>query len=373
MGKAAASITLTDAERRELERLSRRRKTGQGLARRARIVLLAAEGLENKQIAQEVKATANTVGLWRNRFAERRFEGLHDEPRPGAPREIGDEAVAEIVRRTLEETPPGATHWSLRSMAAACGHAPSTVHRIWQAFGLQPHRSETFKLSTDPQFVEKVRDIVGLYLDPPTRAMVLCVDEKSQIQALDRSQPLLPMRPGQAERRTHDYTRHGTTSLFAALDTATGTVIGKCYKRHRSKEFLDFLREVERQVPGELDIHIVMDNYATHKTPSIKNWLAKRPHWHVHFTPTGASWLSQVERFFAELTEKQIRRGVHRSTEDLEVAIKAFIDATNADPKPFRWTKTADQILSSIKRFCTRTLETARKQTKILQTSESGH
>ena len=245
MGKAAVSITLMNAERRELDSLSRCRKTGQGLARRARIVLLAADGLENKQIAQAVNATQNTVGLWRKRFAERRLEGLHDEPRPGAPREIGDDEIAEIVRRTLEETPPGATHWSLRSMAAACGHAPSTVHEIWKAFGLQPHRSETFKLSTDPQFVEKVRDIVGLYLNPPERSLVLCVDEKSQIQALERSQPLLPMRPGQAERRTHDDTRHGTTSLFAALDIATGRVIGKCYRKHRCKEFQSFLKTID--------------------------------------------------------------------------------------------------------------------------------
>ena len=373
MGKAAVSIILTDGERRELESLSRCRKTGQGLARRARIVLLAAEGFENKQIVQEVKATPNTVGLWRKRFAERRLEGLYDEPRSGAPREIGDDEIAEIVRKTLEETPTNATHWSLRSMAEACGHAPSTVHEIWKAFGLQPHRSETFKLSTDPQFVEKVRDVVGLYLKPPERAMVLCVDEKSQIQALDRSQPLLPMRPGQVERRTHDYTRHGTTSLFAALNTATGSVIGKCYKRHRSKEFLDFLREIERQVPAELDIHIVMDNYATHKTQAIRNWFAKRPHWHMHFTPTSASWLNQIERFFAELTEKQIRRGVHRSTEELEAAITAFLDDNNEEPEPFKWVKTADQILNSIKRFCARTLETAHKQTKITQTSESGH
>lgn len=373
MGKPAVSITLTDAERGELESLTRCRKTGQALARRARIVLLAAEGLENKQIVKEIGATANTVGMWRKRFAERRLEGLHDEPRPGAPREIGDEEVAEIVRRTLEETPPGATHWSLRSMAASCGHAPSTVQAIWKAFALQPHRSETFKLSTDPQFVEKVRDIVGLYLDPPDRAMVLCVDEKSQIQALDRSQPMLPMRPGQAERRTHDYTRHGTTSLFAALNTATGKIIGKCYKRHRSKEFLAFLREVEKQVPKDLAIHLVMDNYATHKTQEIRNWLARRPHWHVHFTPKGASGINQVERYFAELTQKQIRRGIHRSTAELEAAIHAHIEATNEDPQPFRWVKTADQILNSIKRFCTRTLETAQKQTKIVETSESGH
>lgn len=373
MGNSAVTITLTDFERGELASLSRCRKTAQGLARRARIVLLASSGMANKEIARELKATPNTVGLWRNRFAERRLAGLHDEPRPGAPREIGDDEVAEIVRRTLEETPPGATHWSLRSMAVACGHAPSTVHAIWRAFGLQPHRTETFKLSTDPQFVEKVRDIVGLYLDPPARALVLCVDEKSQIQALDRSQPLLPMRPGQVERRTHDYSRHGTTSLFAALNTATGAVIGKCYKRHRSKEFLDFLREIEARVPEHLDIHVVADNYATHKTQAIRNWFARRSNWHIHFTPTGASWMNQVERFFADLTEKQIRRGVHRSTAELEAAIHAYIDAANEKPKPFRWTKTADQILNSIKRFCTRTLETEQTQAKIAGTSESGH
>lgn len=373
MGKSAVSITLTDVERKELESLSRCRKTAQGLARRARIVLLSADGLENKDIAVEVGAAQNTVGLWRKRFAASRLEGLHDEPRPGAPREIGDDEIAEIVRKTLEETPPGATHWSLRSMATACDHAPSTVHQIWKAFGLQPHRTETFKLSTDPQFVEKVRDVVGLYLKPPERAMVLCVDEKSQIQALDRSQPMLPMRPGQVERRTHDYTRHGTTSLFAALNTATGSVIGKCYKRHRSKEFLDFLREIEGQVPGDLDIHIIMDNYATHKTQTIRNWFAKRPRWHVHFTPTSASWLNQVERFFAELTEKQIRRGIHRSTEELEAAITLFISTANENPKPFKWFKSADQILESIKRFCTRTLKTAERQAEIVANSESGH
>ena len=373
MGRAAVAITLSEAERRELEGLARRRKTAQGLARRARIVLAAADGLENKAIVERLGADANTVGKWRRRFAEHRLDGLYDEPRSGAPRKIGDEQIAEIIGRTLEETPPDGTHWSLRSMARAVGYAPSTIHRIWQAFGLQPHRSETFKLSADPLFVEKVRDIVGLYLSPPERALVLCVDEKSQIQALDRSRPLLPMRPGQVERRTHDYMRHGTTTLFAALDIATGKVIGQCFPRHRAREFLSFLRTLETQVPDDLDVHLVMDNYATHKTPAVQRWLARHPRWHVHFTPTGASWLNQVERFFALLTEKQIRRGVHRSTRELEHAIRHYIDTVNADPRPFRWTKSADDILATIKRFCLRTLNTAQRQTEIIKTSESGH
>ena len=372
-GRVAVSIELSVFERSELEALTRRRRTAQGLARRARIVLLAADDLENKQIAATLGATEDTVGKWRRRFAERRLDGLYDEPRPGAPRDIEDDEIAEIVRRTLEETPPDATHWSLRSMARSVGHAPSTIHRIWQAFGLQPHRSESFKLSSDPFFVEKVRDIVGLYMAPPERALVLCVDEKSQIQALDRSQPLLPMRPGQAERRSHDYIRHGTVSLFAALDTASGTVIGQCFKRHRAKEFKSFLNTIEAHVPDDLDVHIVMDNVSSHKTPAIKAWFAKRPRWHVHFTPTSASWINQVERFFALLTEKQLRRGVHRSTKELERAITNYIDTVNQNPKPFRWTKSADDILAAIKRFCLASLKTAETQNSILTNSESGH
>ena len=366
MGKPAVSIVLSAAERRELESLARAHKTGQAMARRARIVLAAATGLENRAICAEVSADANTVGKWRRRFAAHRLDGLLDEPRPGTPRKIGDDEIADTIRRTLETTPAGATHWSLRSMARAVGYAPSTIHRIWRAFGLQPHRSETFKLSTDPLFVEKVRDIVGLYMAPPERALVLCVDEKSQIQALDRTQPLLPMRPGQAERRTHDYTRHGTTSLFAALDIATGAVIGRCYPKHRSNEFRRFLDQVEAAVPADLDIHLVMDNYATHKTKPVRDWLAKRPRWHVHFTPTGASWINQVERFFALLTERQLRRGVYRSTAQLEANIRAFIDAHNADPKPFRWTKSADDILAAIQRFCLQSQQ-------IGGTTESGY
>jgi transposase len=373
MGRPAALIELSEKERSELEGLLRRRRTAQGLAQRAQIILLAADGLENKAIAHRTGTVENTVGKWRRRFAEQRLDGLLDEPRPGRPREIGDDEIAETIRLTLETSPKGATHWSLRSMADAVDHAPSTIHRIWKAFGLQPHRAESFKLSTDPLFVEKVRDIVGLYMTPPEHALVLCVDEKSQIQALDRSQPVLPMRPGQIERRSHDYTRHGVTSLFAALDIATGRIIGKCYRRHRSQEFRRFLDQIEAAVPKNLDIHLVMDNYATHKTKTIRNWLAKRPRWHVHLTPTSASWINQVERFFANLTEKQIRRGVHRSIRQLEAAIKTYIETVNADPRPFKWTKSADDILASIKRFCLATLKTVDKQAKIARTSESGH
>ena len=263
--------------------------------------------------------------------------------------------MAEVIERTLNTTPKDATHWSIRSMAAETGLSHTTIRRIWTAFGLQPHRSETFKLSTDPLFVDKVQDIVGLYMSPPSRAIVLCVDEKSQIQALDREQPVLPMAPGVAERRTHTYIRHGTTSLFAALDIATGAVIGKCYKRHRATEFLDFLKKIDAAVPEGPDVHLVMDNYATHKTPKIKAWLARRPHWHIHFTPTSASWINQVERWFAELTRKQLQRGVHRSTAELEADITAFIAAHNEDPKPYKWVKSADEILAAVKRFCQRT------------------
>jgi transposase len=354
----AVEIILDDAEKRELTALTRKHGAPQALADRARIVLAAAGVLKNKEIAEKMGTCPHTVGTWRNRFAEHRMDGLYDEPRPGAPREIGDDEIAAMVRKTLETLPKGATHWSLRTMANEVGHAPSTVHRIWRAFGLQPHRAETFKLSSDPLFVEKVRDIVGLYLSPPERAIVLCVDEKSQIQALDRTQPLLQMRPGQAERRTHDYKRHGTTSLFAALDVKAGIVVGKCMQRHRSQEFRKFLDEVERNVPTDLDVHIVMDNYGTHKTKLIRNWFAKRPRWCVHYTPTSASWINQVERFFALLTDRALKRGVFHSVAALEAAIKTYIEANNAAPKPFRWTKTADDILASIHRFCLRTLGT---------------
>jgi transposase len=354
---AAVRIELGDEERRELEARSRRRKIARADALRAGIVLLAADGLANVAIAERLAITRLTVATWRKRFAARRLDGLADEPRPGAPRKLGDDKIAEVVTTTLETTPADATHWSTRSMAAASGVSTSTVHRIWRAFSLQPHRSGTFKLSADPQFVEKVRDIVGLYLDPPERALVLCVDEKTRIQALDRTQPLLPMRPGQAERHTHDYERHGTTSLFAALDVRAGTVIGRCMPRHRAAEFRRFLDEVERNVPAGLDIHVIMDNASSHKTELIRDWFAKRPRWHVHFTPTSSSWINQVERFFALLTDRQIRRGAHRSTAELEAAIAAFIAARNADPEPFRWTKSADDILASSERFRRRTID----------------
>ena len=354
--RAAVRIELDDAERSELQARARRRKIARADAMRAEIVLLAADGMTNLAIAERLGITRVTVATWRGRFAARHLDGMIDEPRPGAPRTIGDEKIAEVVTATLETMPAAATHWSTRSMAKATGVSISTVHRIWRAFSLQPHRSETFKLSTDPLFVDKVHDIVGLYLDPPDRALVLCVDEKSHIQALDRTQPLLPMRPGQAERRTHDYKRHGTTSLFAALDVKAGTIIGKCMPRHRAQEFRRFLDTVENNVPADLDIHVIMDNASSHKTKLIRDWFAKRPRWHTHFTPTSSSWINQVERFFALLTEQQIKRGAHRSIKELEAAIAAYIDARNADPKPFRWTKTAEDILASIERFCRRTV-----------------
>ena len=309
-------------------------------------------------MAAELRVCVDTVGKWRSRFLEQRLDGLLDQPRSGRPRMIDDADVERVIALTLETTPKDATHWSTRSMARRSGLSHTTVSRIWRAFALQPHRTETFKLSADPLFIEKVRDIVGLYLDPPDRALVLCVDEKSQIQALDRTRPLLPLRPGQVERRTHDYVRHGTTSLFAALDARTGKVIGQCHRRHRAVEFRKFLDAIESEVPAELDVHLIADNYATHKTALIRNWFAKRPRFHIHFTPTSASWLNLVERWFGLLTEKQLRRGVHQSSGELEAAIYRYLDVTNEDPKPLVWTKTADQILASVARFCQRTLDT---------------
>jgi len=352
MGRRFAPLGLDEVERAELTSLASRRSTAQALALRARIILACAEGEQSKVVAARLAIDPDTVSKWRRRFAEHRLEGLCDEPRSGTPRTIEDARIEAVIVRTLETKPPDATHWSSRGMARASGLSVSTVQRIWRAFGLQPHRLETFKLSTDPDFVVKVRDVVGLYVAPPERAIVLCVDEKSQIQALDRSQPMFPMRPGQAARRSHDYKRHGTTSLFAALDIATGRVIGKCYGRHRAVEFRKFLDEIEAAVPDSLDVHLVMDNYATHKTPRIRNWLAKRPRWHVHLTPTSSSWLNQVERFFALITERKIRRGIYHSVAALRTDIKSFIELHNANPKPFRWTKSAGDILSSIERFC---------------------
>ncbi len=353
-GRPSSPLTLTDEERHALERWARRPTTAQALAQRARLVLACAAGKTNTRVAHELRVTKQTVGKWRSRFLAQRADGLLDEPRPGAPRTIADAQVEQVVALTLETMPRDATHWSTRAMAARCGLSQSTVSRIWRAFGLQPHRTETFKLSKDPLFIEKVRDIVGLDLNPPDRALVLCGDEKSPIQALDRTQPLLPMRPGQVERRTHDYVRHGTTSLFAALDVKSGRVAGTCHRRHRAVEFRKFLDPIDDTVPDDLEIHLILDNYATHKTPLIRRWLAKRPRFHLHFTPTGASWINLVERWFATLTEKQIRRGTHRSTRALEAAIMQYIAVTNEQPKPFIWTKTADEILASVERFCRR-------------------
>lgn len=357
-GPRLKPLQLTPSERESLQRWARRPKSAQALAQRARAILLAANGLSNTDVAAQLGWARRTVGKWRRRFLDKRLEGLLDEPRPGTPRRMSDDEVERVITMTLESKPPDATHWSTRSMAKACGLSHSSVQRIWKAFALQPHRTETFKLSQDPLFVEKVRDIVGLYLNPPQRALVLSVDEKSQIQALDRSQPLLPMRPGQIERRTHDYKRHGTTSLFAALDVKTGRVIGQCHRRHRAIEFRKFLDAIDQAVPESLEVHLILDNYGTHKTQTIQRWLAKRPRYHLHFTPTSASWINLVERWFAALTDKQLRRGVHRSTTELEDAIDDYIAIHNADPKPFVWTKTADQILASLARFCKRTLET---------------
>jgi transposase len=366
---------LTDDERVRLDSLAHRARTAPHLARRARIILACAEGHDNKVVAKRLRMSQVTVCKWRGRFVADRLDGLYDEPRPGTPRTITDEQIEQVLIRTLEQTPRGATHWSSRGMAKASGLGRTTIQQIWRAFGLQPHRSETHKQSNDPLLIEKVRDIVGLYLNPPDRAALFCVDEKSQIQALDRTQPLLPMRPGQVERRTHDYKRHGTTTLFAALNVATSKVITQFHRRHRSRDFRQFLDAVDAAVPKELDVHLIMDNYGTHKTALIRNWLAKRPRFHVHFTPTYGSWLNLVERWFAELTNKQLRRGAHRSVAQLEAAIREFIDAHHAEPKPFVWTKTADEILASMARFAQRTLDfqAAQAAPLIARTSRSGH
>jgi len=353
-GRPKAPLILTAEERETLVRWSRRPKSAQALALRARIVLACAEGKTNKAVAEEVGVWPQTVTKWRGRFVRQRLEGLADEPRPGAPRTIADEQVEAVVVATLEELPKEATHWSRALMAKRSGLSKSTVGRIWKAFGLKPHLTDTFKLSTDPQFIEKVRDVVGLYLDPPERALVLCVDEKSQIQALDRSQPVLPMMPGMPERRTHDYVRNGTSSLFAALDVATGRVIGSVHRRHRAVEFKKFLVKLDKQVPAELGVHLICDNYATHKTDTIQRWLAAHPRFHLHFVPTSSSWLNQVERWFSELTTKLLQRGVHKNVQQLEADIRNWIGTWNENPRPFVWTKTADEILGSLARYCQR-------------------
>ncbi|MFI1414961.1 IS630 family transposase [Streptomyces sp. NPDC020707] len=353
-GRPKAELVLTDQEREALEELVRRRTTPQALALRCRIVLACASGVANREVARQVGAEEHTVGKWRARFVRERMAGLGDLPRPGGPRSMSDEQVAAVVKRTLESRPKNATHWSTRAMATQTGLSQSTVSRIWRAFGLQPHRTETFKLSTDPYFIDKVHDVVGLYLDPPERALVFCVDEKSQIQALNRTQPVLPMMPGLPQRVTHDYVRAGTTTLFAALEVATGKVIGSLHRRHRTVEFKKFLAKLDREVPAGLQVHLVLDNYATHKTAAVKNWLLAHPRFHLHFTPTGSSWLNLVERWFAELTNKRIRRGTHTSVQALERDIRTWIKTWNDAPKPYVWVKTADEILERLASYLNR-------------------
>lgn len=353
MGRRKATLELSAEERKELSRWTRRRSIGAAAKLRAQIVLRCASGLDNQDVAEELGVSRLTVGKWRRRFVEHRLDGLQDEGRSGRPRTVSDNDIERIIDTTLHEKPRVGTHWTSTALAKRVGVSSTAVLRAWRAFGLRPDRTESFSLSRDPLFIEKVRDVVGLYMSPPDSALVLCVDEKSQMQALDRSQPLLPMVPTHPERRTSTYVRHGTTSLFAALDIATGRVIGKMYRRHRAKEFLRFLGEVDRNVPETLDVHLVMDNYGTHKTEAVKHWLLRRPRFHIHFTPTSSSWLNLVESFFSIVQRRVLRRGVHRSTRALEKAVRAFLKAHNDDPKPFVWTKTADDILASLKRYCT--------------------
>jgi transposase len=349
-----AEIVLGDEEREVLERWARRPKSSQALALRCRIVLAAADREQSQEIAARLGCTKSTVGKWRGRFARRRFDGLHDEPRPGKPRQIDDDQIERVIVKTLEQQPSNATHWSTRSMARATGMSQTAVSRIWRAFGLKPHQTEAFKLSPDPQFIDKVRDIVGLYLNPPDAAVVLCVDEKSQIQALDRSAPVLPLLPGVPERRTHDYVRHGTTNLYAALDVASGQVIADTSARHRAEEFRRFLNLIDKSVPAEFDVHVVLDNSSTHKTPAIQRWLQRHPRFTLHFTPTYSSWLNLVERWFAELTTKWLTRSAHRSLRELVASIRTWITNWNDDPQPYVWHKTADEILDGLAAYCQR-------------------
>jgi transposase len=353
-GRPTVQLVLSDDERQTLERWARRRTSSQALALRCRIVLACAEGLSNVEAGQRLGVHAATVGKWRGRFAKRRLEGLVDEPRPGAPRTITDEQVEQVITKTLEETPTDATHWSTRAMARATGMSQTAISRIWRAFGLKPQLDEAWKLSTDPQFIDKVRDIVGLYLNPPQAAVVLCVDEKSGVQALDRTAPVLPLLPTTPQRRSHDDTRHGTTNLYAALNLASGKVISQMTPRHRAIEFKRFLARIDQAVPAGLDVHVICDNSSTHKTPAIQRWLLVHPRFQVHFTPTYSSWLNLVERWFSELTSKWLKRGTHRSVAELTASIQAWIDTWNQDPRPFVWTKTADQILESITRYLQR-------------------
>lgn len=348
-GRPTAQITLSDEERETLERWARRPKTGQALALRCRIVLAAAEGSTNQQIAKRLECHPVTVGKWRNRFAERRFDGLIDEPRPGQPRKITDEIVEQVIVATLEESPPeGVTQWSTRSMAARVGLNQTAVSRIWRTFGLKPHRIDDFKLSTDPQFIDKVRDVVGLYVNPPDAAVVLCVDEKTQVQALDRTAPVLPMMPGTPARRSYTYVRNGTSDLYAALDIASGKVITKMTDQHRAVEFRSFLNLIDRNVPDGLAVHVICDNASTHKAPEIVRWLKRNRRFTLHYTPTYSSWLNQVERWFSELTTKKLRRGTHHSVAELRRDINDWVEHWNANPRPFVWRKTADEILDNL-------------------------
>ena len=356
-GRPKAALTVTDEERQELASLAHRARSAPALARRARLVLACADGADNTTVARRLRVAPATVGKWRRRYIEQRLAGLFDEPRPGTPRQITDAQIEAVVIKTLESTPRGATHWSTREMARAMDLSAMTISRIWRAFGLQPHRSETFKLSPDPLLIPKVRDIVGLYLTPPAHAVVLCIDVKPQIQALDRTAPLLPLQPGQVERRTHDYQRHGTTSLYAALNVQTGKVLGKTFSRQRAREFCRFLDQLDAAVPADLAIHAILDNASVHKSAAVRRWLLRHPRVHFHFTPTYASWMNLVERWFAALTTKQLRRGVHRSVRELVAAIREFITVHNETGKPYVWVKTADEILASIARFAHRTVQ----------------
>lgn len=355
LGRPKLALEVTDDERKQLESIARSRSVPAALNQRAKIVLACVAGTSNSDVAQRFRVSRPTVGKWRSRFIEKRIVGLYDELRPGAPRSISDEQIAELINTTLKTKPmDGATHWSVRSIAAETAISKTSVHRYFQAFGLQPHRQESFKLSTDPFFIEKLRDVVGLYLDPPANAIVLCVDEKSQCQALERTQPMLPIGLGYVEGVTHDYIRHGTTTLFAALNVLDGEVLAACKPRHRHQEFLSFLREIDESVPADLDIHMVVDNYATHKHPKVKAWIMARPRWHVHFIPTYSSWLNQVERFFAIITDKAIRRDSFKSVKDLIRKIDSFVQQYNSSCKPFAWTATADSILTKLQRLCQR-------------------
>jgi transposase len=353
-GRPKKTLQLSEEEHEKLRMIAGRRKSAQAMAMRARIVLHCGQGMSNSAVARKLQITGATVGKWRERFRRFGLDGLLDEPRVGAPRKITDRQVEQVVIKTLESMPAHSTHWSTRLMAAATGLSQNSIVRIWHAFGLQPHRVENFKLSKDPQFIEKVRDIVGLYLNPPDRAIILCLDEKSQVQALNRTQPILPLAPGVPARQSHDYERHGVTSLFAAMDVASGVTISTCYRRHRHQEFLHFLNAVEASLPAGLEVHIVIDNYGTHKVAKVRNWFARHPRYHVHFTPTGASWMNLVERLFAELTERCVRRGSHTSVKALEKAMLNYLDQRNKDPKPFTWTADADLILGKVERLCKR-------------------